>query len=193
MSANRPPAVQERAYVEIDLKTLNETGEIVIKGAPIIAPTITEKVPRGKFEVVYTAELFSILKELGNKKIEVLSYLLDNKDGNNSLNMTNTEIAEKVGCSRPTVIDAINVLKNAGLLRKKNSVITLSPRLMVKGNQIREAYLMRKFEELPEPDEEDIIEAQIDGQMKFTANGEVVENAVPIPDKPKRGRPRKKG
>ena len=191
MSAKRPPAVQERAYIEIDLKTLKETGEIVLKGAPIIAPTITEQVPRGKFEVTYTAELFNILKDLGNKKIEVLSYLLDNKDGNNCLNTSVRDLAKATNTSTKTVQETINVLRDANLLRRKGSVYMISANLMLKGNQIREAYLMRKFEELPDPDEEDIIEAQIEGQMRFSDNGDIVESAVPIPSKPKRGRPRK--
>ncbi len=191
MGAKRPPAVQEKAYIEIDLKTLRETGEILIKGDPIIAPTITEQVPRGKFEITYTAELFGIMKKMGNKKIEILSYLLDNKDGNNCLNTSVRDIAKATETSHQTVQDTINILKEANLIRREKSVYMLSPNLMLKGNQIREAYLMRKFEEIPDPDEEDIIEAQIEGQMRFNDSGDIIESAVPIPNKPKRGRPRK--
>ena len=61
MPSKRPPAVQKKAYMEIDLNRYYETGEIYTIGTPIIAPTVTTKVPRGKFEIVYTAELFGIL------------------------------------------------------------------------------------------------------------------------------------
>ena len=40
---------------------------------------------------------------------------------------------------------AKSILKDAGLLSVKGSVYMLSPRLMIKGNQAREAYLMRKY------------------------------------------------
>lgn len=66
MGANRSPAVKTKAYIEIDIDALKKHGEIIHIGNPIIAPEITTRVPRGKFEV----------------------YLLDNKDSNNQLNMT---------------------------------------------------------------------------------------------------------
>lgn len=146
--ANRPPTCKKTAYVEIDLQLLETTGEIKIISEPIIAPTITEKVPRGKFEITYTAELFNIIKMLGNKKIEVLSYILEHKDGNNSLNITNTELAIATNASRPTVIDTMKILQEADLISRKGTVIMVSPRLMIKGNQLREAWLMRKYEEI---------------------------------------------
>ncbi len=148
MPAKRSPAIQRKGYVEIDLEHFYETGEVVITGRPFEAPTVTTKVPRGKFEIVYTAQLFGVLEKLGNTKIKVLNYLLDHKDGTNCLNITNTELAKQVGCSRPTVVDTLKVLAEAGLVARKGSVIMLSANFMVKGNQIREAYLMQKFEEL---------------------------------------------
>lgn len=180
MSAKRPPALQKKAYVEIDYQALKETGEVRIIGSPIVAPTITTKVPRGKFEIVYTAELFGVLDKLGNKKIQVLSYLLENKDSNNSLNMTNTEIAKNIGIARKTVVETMKILENADLVRRKNSVIMFSSNLMLKGNQMREAYLMRKYEEMsPRAYEEyeNAIDAVVDTQYSFTEQGEIVQRA----------------
>ena len=180
MGALRPPACDKRAYIEIDLGLLESTGEIRIIGAPIIAPTITTHVPRGKFEITYTAELFNIMKELGNKKIEVLSYILDHKDGNNSLNMTNVQLAKTVGVARQTVVDTMKVLQDADLLKRNNSVIQISPRLMVKGNQLREAWLMRKYEEIDvtkDASDKNAIDATLDDQYTFTEDGTIVQTA----------------
>jgi DNA-binding Lrp family transcriptional regulator len=180
MGAKRPPACQRQAYVPIDLELLEATGEIKIVGAPIIAPTVTTKVPRGKFEITYTAELFDIMRELGNKKIEVLSYILDHKDGNNSLNMTNSQLAEELNVSRPTVIDTLKILSNAELVKRKGTVIMVSPNLMVKGNQLREAWLMRKYEEIPDTKQipEDVVaDLQIDPQLSFDSDGKIYEKA----------------
>lgn len=181
MGANRPPACKNKAYVEIDLGLLESTGEIRIISAPIIAPTITTKVPRGKFEITYTAELFDIMKTLGNKKIEVLSYILDHKDGRNSLNATNTQLAKLTGISRKTVVETMKILQEAELIKRQNSVILISPRLMVKGNQLREAWLMRKYEEIDERQEKfyaDAIDADVDPQYSFTDDGSVVQKAI---------------
>lgn len=180
MGAKRPPACQTRAYVEIDLALLKSTGEIKVIGEPIIAPTITERIPRGKFEVTYTAELFDIMKTLGNKKIEVLSYILDHKDGNNSLNMTNAQLAKTVGVARQTVVDTVNILKEASLAQRKGTVLMISPKLMVKGNQLREAWLMRKYEEITDEQakmEEGAIDVEIDSQLEFLPNGEIIQRA----------------
>lgn len=179
MPSKRPPACQTKAYVEIDAALLNSTGEIRIISEPIIAPTITSKIPRGKFEITYTAELFDIMKELGNKKIEVLSYILDNKDGNNQLNMTNKELATTLNISRPTVIDTLKILSDANLVRRKGSVIMVSPNLMVKGNQLREAWLMRKFEEIDEQKELEVIDAidvEVENQYSFDSNGTIIQH-----------------
>lgn len=183
MPAKRPPAVQKKAYIEIDLNHLYETGEVRTIGEPIIAPTVTTKVPRGKFEIVYTAELFGILDKLGNKKIQVLSYLLDNKDGSNCLNMTNTDIAKNIGVARKTVVETMKVLESADLLHRKGTVVMLSANFMVKGNQLREAYLMQKFEEMsPKAYDayQDAIDVYVDPQYSFNENMEVIQQSTEV-------------
>lgn len=180
MSANRPPAVEQKAYIEVDLKHLRETGEVKTVGSPFLAPTITSKVPRGKFEITYTGELFGILHKLGNKKIEVFSYLLSKKDGNNCVNATNTQLAEQTGISRKTVVETMKILTDSGLLERNNSVIMISPQLMVKGNQQREAYLMSKFVETSQKNieaENESIDAIIDNQYSFTDDMQIVQKA----------------
>ena len=183
MGAKRPPAIQKKAYIEIDLEHLYATGEVRTIGDPIIAPTVTRKVPKGQFEIIYTQNLFGILEKLGNKKIQVLSFLLDKKDGSNQINMTNTEIANELGVARKTVIETIKVLSDADLLRRKGTVIMLSANFMVKGNQIREAYLMQKFEEMDPMTYESYnkaIDVEIDPQLSFDRNGQVYQKSKEV-------------
>ena len=181
MSSKRPPAIQRKGYIEIDLQHFYETGEIITIGEPIIAPEITPKIPRGNFEIVYTAELFGILEKLGNKKIQVLSYLLDHKDGQNSLNVTNTELAKDIGVARKTVVETMKVLENADLLRRKGSVIMFSANFMVKGSRLREAYLMHKFEEMSKEAYDayqNAIDVDVDPQYCFDKDMKVIQKAV---------------
>ena len=178
MPSKRPPAVQEKAYIEIDLRELRENGNVVIIGDQIIATMITTRVPKGNFEIVYTADLFEIVEKLGNQKMQVLKYLLENKDGYNQVNASNTELAKAVGCSRPTVIDTLKIMSDAGLVQRKNSVIMISPNLMIKGNRMREAYLMRKYEEISEQQyeiESTAIETEIEPQLSFTSDMQIVQ------------------
>ena len=175
-----PASVERRAYVEIDLPWLEETGEIRVISQPMIAPTVTHEVPKGSFEIVYTSTLFDVLKKLGNKKMEVFSYLLENKDGLNSLNTTNSELAVKVGCSRPTVVQTMKVLEDAGLITRKNSVVYVTPALMVKGGIQKEGYIMQIFKSILEQSiaaKQIAKTATIDDQLCFDENCQIVERA----------------
>lgn len=175
MPSKRPPAIKKKCYIEIDYHTLQETGEIKVLSEPILMPEITTVVPRGKFEVTYTAELFDIMRELGTKKMEVFCYLLDNKDSQNQINTTQREISSLTGVSIKTVNETIRTLIDSGLLTRKGTVYMVSPNLMVKGNQVREAYLMRKFVEMDEHQQFEVIESEIEGQLALNDKGDIVE------------------
>lgn len=177
MGSKRQPAVSRKAYVEIDLNLLQTTGELRIIGDPIIAPTITHNVPRGKFEVTYTAELFGLLEKLGNKKIEVFSYLLDKKDGNNCVNTSIRSIAKETNTSVQTVQSTINILRDSGLITRQRSVYMISPSLMVKGNNVREAWLMQRYQEMSDPAPISAIDVEIDDQLSFDDDMSIVQKA----------------
>lgn len=165
--------VKSKAYVEIDPVALQTTGEIKIISEPVIAPEITNNVPRGGFEIAYLASICDILDKLGNKKIKVLQYLLKNKDGQNCLNITQAELCAKVGCSRQIVYETIKMLTDAGALTKKGTVYRLSPRVIVKGDAQREGYIMQKFVEEREARPKgpkvvaELEQTNIEGQMAF--------------------------
>lgn len=71
-------------------------------------------------------DLLKFLMRLGSKKIQVLLYLLENKDSQNSLNTSIREIADKSGTSQKTVFETVKILKEEGFLSVKGSVYTLS-------------------------------------------------------------------
>jgi len=183
MGANRPKSIKNKAYVEIDYDYYKATGELVPKSQVIVAPEITVKVPRGKFEIVYTAELLGILEKLGGKRIQVFSYLLDHKDSNNCINTSQRELAKATKTSIQTVNSTIKTLSEYDLVKRKGTVYMLSPNLMIKGNQIREAYLMRKYVEemkvsVPEDDNQ-VIDTVADTQLHFNEEGDIYESYSP--------------
>ena len=151
--------VENKYYVEID-PCFQETGEIKIVGTPINVAEQEQITPRGGFEIAYMSALFDIFDKLGGKKYLVLQYILKHKDGMNTLNMTNSELAEKVGVGRNTVVDTMKILTDAGVLTRKGTVIRLSARVFVKGDVKKEAYIMRKFVEEQE-------QTQIKGQLQI--------------------------
>lgn len=152
--------IASKCYVEIDKELLHSTGEIKIIGKPIDVAEQEQKTPRGGFEIAYMSALFDIFDKLGGKKYLVLQYILKNKDSMNCLNITNSELAQKVGVGRNTVVDTMKILTDAGVVVRKGTVIRLSGRVFVKGDAQKEAYIMRKFVEEKE-------QSQIKGQLEI--------------------------
>ena len=151
--------VESKWYVEID-SCFQQTGEVKIVGQPISVAEQEQVTPRGGFEIAYMSALFDIFDKLGGKKYLVLQYILKHKDGMNTLNITNSELAKKVGCARQVVVDTMKILTDAGVLVRKGTVIRLSSKVFVKGDVQKEAYIMRKFVEEQE-------QTQIRGQLKI--------------------------
>lgn len=162
--------IENKWYVEID-PCFQQTGEVKIVGQPINVAEQEQKTPRGGFEIAYMSALFDIFDKLGGKKYLVLQYILKNKDGMNTLNITNTELAKKVGCARQVVVDTMKILTDAGVLTRKGTVIRLSARVFVKGDAQKEAYIMRKFVEEKEQN-------QLKGQLEIIDTNMGVKEVV---------------
>lgn len=139
--------IENKYYVEVDKQLLEDTGEIKIVGSPINVAEQEQSTPRGGFEIAYMSALFDIFDQLGNQKMKVLKYLLKNKDGMNCLNISQRQLANETGVCLTTVNSTMKLLKEAGVITQKGSVIRLSARVFVKGDAKKEAYIMRKFVE----------------------------------------------
>lgn len=139
--------IENKYYVEVDKQLLEDTGEIKIVGSPINVAEQEQSTPRGGFEIAYMSALFDIFDQLGNQKMKVLKYLLKNKDGMNCLNISQRQLATETGVGLTTVNATMKLLKEAGVITQKGSVIRLSARVFVKGDAKKEAYIMRKFVE----------------------------------------------
>lgn len=63
-----------------------------------------------------------ILDVLTNKNFKVLSCLYDNRGKDNIARITQNEIADEIGYSRPTVSEIFVVLKREGLVKDTNFV-----------------------------------------------------------------------
>lgn len=131
-----------RAYVEIDFKRFEKTGDIIA----ISKPFTDEHIVRGNFEIVYTKALVKALRMCGGAKTAILGYLLEHRDSNNTLNANNTQLATRTGISRKTVIAFLAEFIDAGYVKRDGTVLMLNPKFIVKGNKQKEAALYKKFE-----------------------------------------------
>jgi DNA-binding Lrp family transcriptional regulator len=117
-----------------------ETGE------EIEVQTIYQDAKDSNFVKIWLAHLLMGLEELGNKKIKVLIYLLENRIvSHNIIAKTLQEIATETGVSYPTVSETIHILERRNLIKRKTGVIYLSPSMIFKGSHDNRMRIMYEF------------------------------------------------
>lgn len=127
-----------------------DTGEII--GEPEEVNVLVKKMRRSGFAITYLSELIKLIDTIGNKKMKVVRYILDNMDAGNKLTETTEEIARHSGVSRTVVSDTLKLLDEVGFIARKTGVVMLSPKIVHKGNAKKEHYLLTKFQEIQFPD-----------------------------------------
>lgn len=133
---------EEKLYQEIN----PETGELI--GDIITANLIIKEIPRTGFAITYLSTIINMIESIGNKKMQVVKYILQNMDSNNKLSETVREIAKGSECSIQTVHETLELLENSGVVARKTGTVMLSPKLIHKGNAARERFLMTRFIEI---------------------------------------------
>lgn len=134
-------------WVRVDPQALQETGEIHAVGEPVLADASLTKCDRNGFEITYLAYLFDVFDQLGGQKYKVFKYIVEHKSTDNTLIITNRELAEKCGVSTQTVYECIKLLKEKGLIATRTGAIMVLPKIAHRGKAGREQFLMHKFEE----------------------------------------------
>ncbi len=67
---------------------------------------------------VVLSDMLEVLEQIGNKKIQVLEYLIDNMNNNNEINLSQREVAEETGISLQTINITFKALVKANLIKK---------------------------------------------------------------------------
>lgn len=120
-----------------------ETGEIRVVDE--FEKTIGRK---ERFMITYLAEIIELIETLGNKKMQVVKYILTHMDKNNNILITTTrELADNSGVSHNTVLDTLKQLEKANIIHRKTGVIMISPKLMNNKKASGEATMMIKYKE----------------------------------------------
>ena len=118
------------------------TGEV------IEANDIVKKTSRNGFMITYLTAIIQLIDTLGNKKMEVVKYVLENMDkSTNTLIITTTELAKKSKVSRQTVSDTLKILEEAQIIARKTGAIMIHSSLIHRGSESKEKYLLARFQE----------------------------------------------
>lgn len=123
-----------------------ETGEIVEERE---VDEFVRPVGRNEpFMITYLGVIATLIDSLGNKKMQVVKYILQHMDkSTNTLCMTTTEIASNCNVARQTVSDTLRILTEAGIVKRKTGVIAISPKLVNNKSAKGEATMMVRFQQ----------------------------------------------
>lgn len=138
-----------------------DTGEVV--GDIRQVDVVVKEIPRTGFAITYLASIINLIDSIGNKKMQVVKYVLKNMDSNNVLLQTVREIATGCSCSVQTVNDTLKLLEGAGIIARKTGAVMLSPKLVHKGNAKKERYLMAKFIEINRSENSEDNHSEVEG------------------------------
>lgn len=107
------------------------------------------------FMITYLGEIINMIETLGNKKMQVVKYILANMcKTNNTLIITTRELAKECDMSTRTVTETLKLLENAGIIERRTGAIMVSPKLMNNWKGGKEATMMIKYKEFSGSDEE---------------------------------------
>lgn len=110
---------------------------------------------RSNFMITYLSEVINLIDTLGNKKMQVVKYILKEMEkSNNILVITSRELSQKCNVSLQTVTDTLKLLEGANLIQRRVGSIMLKPRLMNNRSAKKEATMMTKYYQFDNSDEE---------------------------------------
>ena len=119
-----------------------DTGEI------IEANDVIKKTSRNGFMITYLTAIIQLIDNLGNRKMQVVKYILENMEkSTNTLIITTTELAKKSKVSRQTVSDTLKILEESQIIARKTGAIMIHSNLVHRGNHNKEKYLLARFQE----------------------------------------------
>lgn len=101
------------------------------------------------FAKIWIGHIVSALEAIGNQKIKVITYLMENITTENFILETQRSIAKQCGVSLETVRQTMKALQEADIVRmKSHGVYMLNPNCMFKGKHKQRMNVLIKYQKL---------------------------------------------
>lgn len=98
------------------------------------------------FEKLWIGHILDTINEVGNAKVQVLFWLIRNKDSGNMVRATLDDIAAKTKVSRRTVASLMTALRKADVVRLEyGGRWILNPALVFKGGHSRRMNVLIRY------------------------------------------------
>ena len=96
---------------------------------------------------VILGDLLTVIDSIGNKKIKVLEYLIDNMNGSNEIDLTQREVAGGLKISIQTVSTTFKELEKANLIKKIKRKYVLNTQIVsAYGSKEKNSYLCLNYD-----------------------------------------------
>ncbi|QBY45935.1 replication/maintenance protein RepL (plasmid) [Arsenophonus nasoniae] len=101
------------------------------------------------FEKIWLGHILQALDCMGSKKIKVVTWLLDNKNFENTIIATQRDISIKCQVSLPIVTETLKILQKGDILKmKQNGVYMLNPNVIFKGDKNKRLNILLMYNRL---------------------------------------------
>ncbi len=114
--------VEEKRYIDA------ESGE------EITVPVISMEEGDYNYQKIFLGHILDAINSIGNQKIKVLMWLIQNRDSENRVFATQRSIAEETKCAKQTVTTLLSSLTKHGIIKQLTpGLYQLSPEAIWKG------------------------------------------------------------
>ena len=132
-----------KTYIDRDTGELNEMQVISIEERD------------ANFHKIWLGHIVQSLDLIGNKKIKVLNYLMENLNSENMFLEGQREVAESLNISIQTVSRTFRALQESDFMRQpKNGIYQINPNIIFKGGKEKRFNVLLKYQTLDNKEKE---------------------------------------
>jgi len=125
------------------------------------------------FEKIWLSHILESLEVIGNQKIKVLNWLLNNKNSDNQIIATQRIISEKSGVSYPVVNQTIKSLMDCKAIKsQQKGVYMLNPDFMFKGHNKKRMNLLLRFNQIEDIEQKKVDHPELEEKKNEENQGE---------------------
>lgn len=165
------------------------------------------------FGKVWMKNFIATLELVGNQKTKVCYWIIDHLTKENEITLTYRQIADEMHVSYQTVAYTLKILQESDFLRKVGKVYRVNPDVYFKGSHNARMGLLQEWHSMPKKvltaaekiknidmsiealqkqkddllKEQGVIDLEVDDQLSFNQQGDIIETAKPTKRKPKKG------
>jgi DNA-binding transcriptional regulator YhcF (GntR family) len=115
-------------------------------GEKILVDSFVFEERDANFHKIWLWHIIQALDLIGNQKIKILSYILENVNADNLFIGTQRDIADATGTAKQTVTDTMNMLQQVDIIKmRQHGVYFVNPNAIFKGNSKKRMNILYQY------------------------------------------------